>query len=658
MTDPGVQETFATDPVHAGWWAALRRLAALMPGYEARDGQLRMMSAVSVAQHDKRDLVVEAGTGTGKTLAYLLPLLASGKRMVLSTATRQLQEQLVRHDLPTALGVTGSAHRVALLKGRRNYLCIERSNATIRRELQLVGFLSPELQSVQFALLRSDAGDINQVTGVEDSSAIWSDVTSTADNCLGQDCPAYQECFVVRARREAQEADVVVVNHHLLFADYAIKERFEGQGLLPSVDAIVIDEAHALEDVATRFFGRSVSSSRFEQLRREVSGVLSELEAPDAEVDPLFAHLRRAQQSCEELFTAAAKWESKTRLDTAKLDALFASSQALTAACLRLSAALANIADDEGDLLRTYSAGIVQFAEDLQHIVSPDQDDEVPSVRWVEVRARSVALTAYPLEVAPILQRTLLSEAATRLFTSATLAVREDFSAFVSRLGLPPETETLRVPGAFDYGNQALLYLPTHLPAPFAEGREHAVSKEIIRLVQASGGGAFALFSSYRGMRSAYYRAQDQLGAVNVLLQGQESRERLLERFRAEQPAVLFATMGFWQGVDLPGDVLRLVMIDKIPFPPPDDPLFAARSDKLKTQGRSSFSALSIPSAAIALRQGFGRLIRSTTDRGVVALLDPRVVQRSYGRVLLSALPPARRVKRFEAIEAFYSDEA
>ncbi|HAN31422.1 MAG TPA: helicase, partial [Myxococcales bacterium] len=315
-----------------------------------------------------------------------------------------------------------------------------------------------------------------------------------------------------------------------------------------------------------------------------------------------------------------------------------------------------SVDSDDVDAVRVLSASIRQFAADTEAVLALPSDEQDLSVRWVEVRARSVAMVARPLEVGPILERTLLAEPASRLFTSATVAIGDDFRSFIDSLGLAESTQTLRVPGTFDYPSQALLYVPSHLPEPFAPGREHAVATEIVRLIQASEGGAFALFSSYRAMQSSYYRAVDNLAGYQVFMQGQESRERLIERFRAEQPAVLFATMGFWQGVDLPGQVLRMVILDKVPFPPPDDPLFAARSARLKAAGQSSFARLSIPSATISLRQGFGRLIRSKEDRGVVSILDPRVRRRSYGRALLNALPPARKTEHFDDVTAFYSD--
>lgn len=666
----------------APWRAAEAHLAAVLPGYAPRPGQHQMMAAVADALATRSDLVVEAGTGTGKTLAYLLPVLAAGKRVVIATATKQLQGQLLAHDLPTALAATGARAEAVALKGRSNYLCHARFERTLQRRVGLGGVLSPALQAVQLVLHHSDIGEVAEVHGVDEQHPIWPEVTSTADNCLGTGCPMWELCFVQRARKRALRAQVVVVNHHVLLADLTLRERFDGGGLLPSADVVVIDEAHALPDVATSFFGHSLSSARVERLRRDVADLLrvEEAEASAAasaggpgvgETDAVHGALRRFGVASAALFAelrdevapaggqgggANRADRAAPHLDDQALIRLQAARAQLHSASEALWTSLHQLHSVAGPAGQRALENLATLQTDLDLLLAPEEHDGL--VRWVEARPRTTAVLARPAAVGPAMQRTLLAAPAVRIFTSATLAVEADFSAFYHRMGLDDAVVNLRLPGGFDYATQALLYLPTALPNPFAPGRGRALAGEIKRLVQASGGGAFALFSSYRAMREAHRqlgpRLHQELG-MTVLLQGEESRAALLDRFAARQPAVLFATMGFWQGVDLPGDVLRLVMLDKIPFPPPNDPLFAARAALLKAEGGNAFAELSLPAAAQSLRQGFGRLIRSTSDRGVVAILDPRISTAGYGKRLLRALPDARRTAFFTDVQDFFA---
>ncbi len=613
------------------------------------------MAAVASALLAGEDLLIEAGTGTGKTLAYLLPVLSSGKRAIIATATRQLQSQLLEHDLPLACTAAGLEPDIAVLKGRRNYLCHLRIEHRIGRDLADENPLPAALAAVAEALRGAREGDIVEVAGVAETDAIWPEVTSTTDNCLGSDCAFHEQCFVLRARRRAMKADVVVVNHHLLLADHALRERWEGAMLLPGVGAIVIDEAHALEDVAAALFGASLSRRRLGAALHELTVIADEAGDRGALLEPVGARLSRA---ADQLFDALAGIPAQAPLDGAacerlapQVDDLVA---ALDGAAMLLGGAVSQASGGAGRLRES----LLLLRTDLLALLDPESADGSDGfVRQVERRRHGVAVVARPVAVGPILQRTLLAEPAVRIFTSATLAMGEDFSGIQRRLGLPDEVRSLRVPGAFDYNRQALLYLPRALPEPFKPGREEAVAEEIERLASAAGGSTFALFTSRRGMRDAHRRLDGRL-PMTCLLQGQESREALLARFVQTQPAVLFATMGFWQGVDLPGDVLRMVIIDKIPFPPPDDPLFAARARLVESEGGSSFHALSVPAAATSLRQGFGRLIRSRRDHGVVAILDPRLSRRPYGRRLLAALPKARRTSAFPAVGAFLIEAA
>lgn len=624
--------------------------------FEARPGQRAMAEAVAAALAQHHDLVVEAGTGTGKTLAYLLPILASGQRAVLATATRHLQSQIVEHDIPLALSAAGVQRQVAVLKGRANYLCRHR----IQRQVALVppGLpLSMELVQIESVARLSQMGDRAEVVGVDEQSFIWPDVTSTADNCLGSSCTFADQCFVTAARRRALAADLVIVNHHLLLADYALRERWDGAAsLLPQAGVIVIDEAHALPDVATAFFGATLTERRLAQLVKDVRTLTKAILDAD-----LASDLRVALDGIEYAWSALAlglrlaphqavldtKRSEEFKPMAAVLDRALAQAQSLASAVeLASEPAWQKTAESlyvlRGDLGKTLL------------------DPEPGMVRWVEHRGREVAVVSRPVDVAPILRRTLLAEGAVRIFTSATLATPGNhgknaaFQHARERLGLPDDAVCLQVEGTFDYPTQSLLYVP-QLPEPFAPRRDEAVAHEIEMLATAAAGGTFALFSSHRAMRDAYERVSAVL-PWTCLVQGSESKERLLERFVREQPAVLFATMGFWQGVDLPADVLRMVALDKIPFPPPDDPLFAARSALLEADARSSFQALSLPAASIALRQGFGRLVRSRRHWGVVAILDPRLATKSYGRALLDSLPPARRTRDFALVRDFLLD--
>lgn len=613
-----------------------------------------MAHAVAEALDSGVDLLVEAGTGTGKTLAYLLPVLCAHKRAVLSTATRHLQSQLIDNDIPLALRATGLERTVAVLKGRSNYLCLHRTEL-----LRAVGTQEPllrgELQAIQEALHSSVDGDRASVHGVDEGSSIWPEVTSTGDNCLGSACPRHDDCFVVKARRRAMEADLVIVNHALLLADYAVRERWQTAGLLPSVDVLVLDEAHALADAATSFFGCTLSERRLLALGKQGRQLLVGVPGPGLARD-LGNALDELTDQAAWLVTALRAVPHLTPVQGAVRTRL----QAAHAPVDRALGVLQDLAThpdlgEEPDWQKLCDT-IYTVRTDLHRLLIEDHS-EAPDglVCWVEQRGRDVAIVGRPIEVGPLLQRTLLAEGAVRIFTSATLTTSGRFDHLRQRLGIQGQVSELTLPGGFDYGRQALLYLPAAVPEPFAEGRDAAVARHIEQLATAATGGTFALFSSYRAQRDAVERLRPRL-PMTCLAQGEQSKEQLLERFVREQPAVLFATMGFWQGVDLPEEVLRVVILDKIPFPPPDDPLLAARARRIDQAGGSSFAELSVPVATIALRQGFGRLVRSRRHWGIVAVLDPRLWTKHYGRAMRESLPPAPIVRDFGAVRTFLLD--
>lgn len=635
---------------------ALHLLGQVLEQFESRPGQTQMAQAVAQALDSQRDLLVEAGTGTGKTLAYLLPILAAGKKALISTATKHLQSQIIGQDIAIAMRAAGVQREVTVLKGRANYLCLDRIHA-----LQHSGRLpSVELMAIESVSRHSPTGDRNEVGGVQENDAIWPEVTSTADSCLGSSCSFFDQCFVVKARRRAQAADIVIVNHSLLLADYAIRERFDQGGLLPSVDAIVIDEAHALADIATSFFGTTLSQRRIYFLTRDWRGLLTN-DVPHELQDQINGHLNEIDEATTVLFKRLRSLNhqqpvrSQTQLDHQQaaldLDEKLGLTQNLLehetlAALPHWQKAAESLYALRSELDRT----MLQIHGD-----EPDDLADDFYVRWIEHRQHDSSILAMPLDVGPILQRTLLAEKAVRIFTSATLTAMGSFEHTRQKLGLAADTDTLLVESPFDFKTQALLYVPNNVPEPFAAGRDQAVAETIEQLAILTGGACFALFSSTRAMRDAYERVKPRT-AMTCLVQGDAGKEELLERFVREQPAVLFATMGFWQGVDLPQDALRVVVIDKIPFPPPDDPLFAARGQRIEAEGGSSFHQLSVPLAAIALRQGFGRLVRSRRHFGVVTLLDPRVVTKPYGRLLWRSLPNVPRTQDFNLVRAFFVD--
>ena len=630
-----------------GGWSAL---AQVLPQFESRPGQAQMAAAVAAALHTGRDLLVEAGTGTGKTLAYLLPILESGKRALIATATRHLQSQILQHDIPLALAAAGLERQVAVLKGRSNYLCrlrLERRLEQSRYALPMVLVLAEQVAR------HSQTGDRAELEGVAEDDPLWPEITSTADNCLGQQCPHQETCFVLGARRRAQAAEIVVINHHLLFADYAVRERWDQGGILPDVAVLVVDEAHALADTVSAFFGATWGERRLAGLLADVREAVPGVGDGQLRQD-LLATLQQADVAALRLF-AAMRLQPQGQIVRGPLQ------EALAAPALALAARLAELAERAQEPLLAADAvwhkldeTIFVARQDLERCLLPPAEDD-GLVRWLELRRSDAVALARPVDVAPILQRTLLREPAVRIFTSATLSVAGSFRHVREGLGLAADVATLCVDSPFDFAAHARLYVPAVLPEPFAPNRDEKVSQTILDLAVAAGGATLALFSSRRALHDAMARLRPELGAwgIEVLAQGEAPKEALLERFVQAQPAVLLATMGFWQGVDLPAHALRVVVLDKIPFPPPDDPLLQARAERLREQQRNPFDELAIPLAATALRQGFGRLIRSQRHWGVVAVLDPRLLNRRYGEALLASLPPARLTRDFGEIRDF-----
>jgi ATP-dependent DNA helicase DinG len=614
-------------------------LAGTLAGFRARPAQQQMAARIYEALRDHRHLLVEAGTGTGKTYAYLIPVLLSGQRVVISTGTRTLQDQLFHRDLPLLSAVLGRPARVTLLKGRANYLCRLRFADLGRQQELLSGSSDPLLARLSDWALATRSGDLAELPELADAHPIRPHITSTRENCSGPRCAEFARCHVVEARRSAIEADVVVVNHHLLLADLALKEDGFGD-LLPGVDAVILDEAHQLPDLASEFFGVHVSSRQIEVLLADARSALTAAglsataaaevtAAADRSLLSSVARLGRTERS--------VAWEELREAVRAEISAL---PESLRSLATRLEqSASSNEVQQCAARATALAAALTQIAAGSDDDGSDEQGD-IAGARTVTSHARGFLLRLLPYEIAPRF-RALISQAKNAwIFTSATLAVGRDFSHFAHRLGLT-EADTLCFDSPFDYARQALLYLPTGMPEPSDSGFGDAVIQVAMPLIEAAEGGAFLLFTSHRALRAAADRLQGQLPEHQpLLIQGSAPREQLLRQFRSSGHAVLLGTASFWEGVDVQGPALRLVIIDKLPFASPEDPVVRARIQFLESQGQSAFRHYQLPEAVLTLKQGVGRLIRSETDHGAVVICDPRMTRRSYGRVFRSSLPP------------------
>jgi ATP-dependent DNA helicase DinG len=624
-------------------------LQRALPDFRARVQQAHMAERVSDALASRAALIVEAGTGTGKTFAYLVPALLSGARVLISTGTRALQDQLFSKDLPFVTGALGRPTRVAVLKGRANYLCLHRLSLTqAQLDLEGIAVVDRALERVRRWSHTTRSGDLAEVRGLSDSHPIWPTITSTRDNCLGVHCAEFARCHVAGARRAAQEADIVIVNHHLLLADLVLKEDGFGD-ILGSADALILDEAHQLPDLATQFLGASVSSRRIENV---VKGVSMELDSAAhgrtaALVPSLAMQVGRALGDVEESLRALAVElpRGAARVGWSEMTLEFAAlvievGESLQVLETELGAAGADTS------LAHMGARAGELAAALTSITGADAAD---GARTVETTGRGFTLSLVPFDIAERFQMLIRARPCAWVFTSATLSVGNDFSHFSKRLGFA-DTEELKIESPFDYARQSLLYLPPGLPNPADPGYTAAVIATALPLIEASRGGAFVLFTSHRALArgAALLRAHwDAAAPHRIYVQGEAPRERLLDDFRADGDGVLLGTTSFWEGVDVKGGALRLVIIEKLPFASPEDPLVKARIEHLQIQGGNGFRDYQLPEAALALKQGVGRLIRSEDDFGVVAICDPRLSTKGYGKVFLMALPPMR-VTRLE----------
>jgi ATP-dependent DNA helicase DinG len=630
-------------------------LQRALPDFRFRRQQLRMAERVAAAFENREALVVEAGTGTGKTFAYLVPALLSGKRVLISTGTRTLQDQLFSRDLPVVSAALGRPARVALLKGRSNYLC--RHRLTLAGEqlaLEGVRVQDRTLARISRWSHTTRTGDLAEVPGLSDAHGIWPQVTSTRDNCLGARCGEFSRCHVAIARRMAQEADVVVVNHHLLLADLALKEDGFGD-ILGTADALVLDEAHQIPDLATQFFGASVASRRIDNLVRDVQAELASATHHSAQASAEGFHQQAAEAVravADALATVAVLLPRQPgRFPWAELPArLGPIIDELAHSMHELAARLEAAGED------TPLAAVAERVEELAIVLDRfAAADELEGTRGVEVTQKGFTLSLIPFDVAKRFQSLLQARPTAWVFTSATLSLGEDFTHFTSRLGLG-DAGTLKIDSPFDYERQSLLYLPQGMPEPQDPRFVGEVVTRAIPLIDASRGGAFILFTSHRALARAAQLLRERWAEeapYNLYVQGEAPREHLLKQFREDGYGVLLGTTSFWEGVDVKGDALRLVVIEKLPFASPDDPLVKARIDHLQANGGNAFRDYQLPEAALALKQGVGRLIRSEEDYGAVVICDPRIVGRNYGRVFIDALPEMTITRDHEEAMSF-----
>ncbi|MCK9260377.1 MAG: ATP-dependent DNA helicase [Azoarcus sp.] len=621
-------------------------LVKAIPGYRPRPQQVEMAQKIGEAIRGNRVLVAEAGTGTGKTFAYLVPALMSGGKVIISTGTKTLQDQLFNRDLPTVRAALKVPVSIALLKGRSNYVChyhLERNERDGR-------FQTPQdaadLRAISRFARLTQSGDKAECTDVREDSAAWIAATSTRDNCLGQDCPQVKECFVMQARRTAMEADVVVVNHHLFFADVMLRD--EGMGeLLPACNAVIFDEAHQLPETASLFFGETVSTAQVLELARDTR---SETVSGARDCIALIDEARALEKAARDLRLVFGPESTRmAAAQAAEKEDFSAQVDALAAALDKMEAVLDTQAERSEGLANCLRRA-QEMSERLRRWLSPDEKE---LIRWVEIFAQSLALNATPLHVSDVFKRQLEAQPRAWVFTSATLAVgKADFGHYNRELGLawmdpPPMTAVWGSP--FDYATQALLYAPQGMPDPNSPDYIEAVARTALPLIRAARGRAFVLCTSLRAMRRVHELIADGLQQANdplpLLLQGEGSRTELLDRFRKLGNAVLVASQSFWEGVDVPGDALSLVVIDKLPFAPPDDPVLAARVEHMQRQGLSPFIHHQLPRAVISMKQGAGRLIRTEDDSGVLCICDPRMIEKSYGKVVWRSLPPMRRTR-------------
>ncbi|GAB3537374.1 ATP-dependent DNA helicase [Noviherbaspirillum agri] len=636
-------------------------LSQAVSGFRPRQSQTEMAKAIASAISNQQTIIAEAGTGTGKTFAYLVPALLWGGKVILSTGTKNLQDQLYLRDIPTVRKALRAPVSVALLKGRANYVC----HFHLERTLQNGRLTSRDdvgyLREISRFIKTTNTGDKAELSKVPESAPVWNLVTSTRDTCLGSECQYYQDCFVMKARKEAQQADVVVVNHHLFFADVALKDTGVAE-LLPSANTVIFDEAHQLPETATLFFGETVSTSQVLELCRDVLAEGLAHARDGADWAKLVAPVERAARDLRLAFP-----QDIVRLSVSQIapsSAFFPTLERLQDELHAMIAVLEKQAE-RAETIEQCRTRAIELADKLSawdSAQSADPEKVGPGqerVLWVEAFTSSLQLHQTPLSIAPIFSKQREGSPRAWIFTSATLAVKNDFNHYTSQMGLWNEPAQ-SWPSPFDYGKQGLLYVPDNLPQPNAVNFTDAVINAALPMIEASGGRAFFLCTTLRAVNRAAERLREEFEKRKLpfplMVQGEAGRTELLDRFRAAGNAVLIGSQSFWEGVDVRGEALSLVIIDKLPFSPPDDPVLAARIEALEKKGLNGFVHHQLPEAIINLKQGAGRLIRDEEDRGVLMICDPRLISKPYGRRIWQSLPPFKRTREAAVAVAFFKD--
>ncbi|MEQ1621476.1 MAG: ATP-dependent DNA helicase [Methylococcales bacterium] len=624
-------------------------LAQVISGYQPRAAQLEMAEAIAKAIDDNENLIAEAGTGTGKTFAYLVPAIQSGKKVIISTGTKNLQDQLFNKDLPVIRKAMKTPFLAALLKGRANYLCTYRLTNSMTSSL---GFSKEDAQSlakISSWAKRTKTGDVSEMSDVAEADPIWYQATSSIDNCLGQDCPDFAECFLVKARKKAQESEILVVNHHLLCADWSIRDNGFGE-LLPNAEVVIIDEAHQLADTASNFLGITVSAKQLNDLAKDS---LMEYFKDATDIPALRTACEDLEHEVKDLRLAFGI--ELRRGDWQDID----NNPKLAAGMIAVKDQLQRVSD-QLELASVKTKGLescFKRADELvQQLKVILEDNSGKWIRWYETYKNTFSLSRTPLDIAGEFRAFMAQHKATWIFTSATLSVGNRFDHFANNLGLG-NAATASWGSPFDYANQSLFYHPKGLPQPNDVDFIPRIVEFALPVLQASKGRAFFLFTSHRALKEAAELLRDKID-YPLLIQGSRPKGVLLDQFKEAGNAVLLGTSSFWEGVDVRGEALSCVIIDKLPFASPGDPVLKARMEAMTKQGRNPFFTYQLPTAVIALRQGIGRLIRDVTDRGVLMVCDPRLLKRSYGQIFLDSVPAMRRSRNIEDVQAFFQSDS
>jgi ATP-dependent DNA helicase DinG len=653
---PAVSRDTELKTAVAGVFADAGPLARTLPEYEARPAQLLMAAAVADTLEHGGVLLAEAGTGTGKTLAYLVPAILSRQRVLVSTGTKNLQEQIFFKDLPVLRESLSVPFSATYMKGRGNYLCRHRYDSFresgLIRSFEEVG----HLRTLDEWLTHTETGDRAEVEDLPEDLAFWPEIAATSENCIGGECPRYNDCFVVRMRQRAAEADLVIVNHHLLCADAAVRESTFGE-VIPNCRFAIVDEAHQLEDVATQYFGLSLSNYRIDDFARDVMRAVGARLVPDrdraaqlaGDVDHIRDHSRIFFAAVQMLrYELGGGSDARVRVTGDQLAPLSDAGAALINALEAIEADVALTKDLPEDVI-ALGRRAAELRDDLRFLL---RADDPKYVYFLETRGRGLFLRAAPIDVSDIVRKLLIDRMQATVLTSATLTVDGSFDYVRARLGIA-EAQEIKLDSEFDYARQAILYLPRRMPDPRSPQFVQSAAREVVEILKRTAGRAFVLFTSYANLRDVHRLASAEL-EYPIFVQGSAPRSALLRDFKTTPHAVLLATSSFWQGVDVVGEALSCVIIDKLPFASPGDPITAARIESIAAQGGSPFGDYQVPLAILALKQGLGRLLRHRQDRGVLAVLDPRLRTMGYGRRFLGSLPPAPVTQDLDAIVRFF----